>query len=235
MRFGILAPMPSELRPVVKAFGLTEGRHGTLDGRVGTAGEHEVIATTTGIGTTLATDAATRMLDRGEVDHVVVVGIAGGIGASSTIRSLVVPASVEDWPEGRALRPAPLGTLTQQGTIVTSDEYGYDPEVVAGFIARGVVAVDMETVAVAKVCVERGVPWSAVRAISDPADDESVDSDVIGLVKPDGTPDVGKSIRYLLRHPLRIPKLAALGRDATAAATVAARTAAEACAEHPSG
>ena len=38
----------------------------------------------------------------------------------------------------------------------------------------------METVAVAKVCVERGVPWSAVRAISDPADGETVDRDVLG-------------------------------------------------------
>jgi adenosylhomocysteine nucleosidase len=95
------------------------------------------------------------------------------------------------------------------------------------------VAVDMETVAIAKVCEERGTPWSAVRAISDPADDDSVDTDVIGLVKPDGSPDVGKSIRYLLRHPWRLPKLAALGRDATAAATAAAQTAAKACAEHP--
>jgi adenosylhomocysteine nucleosidase len=225
--------MPSELRPVVKAFGLEKGRRGELDGHVGTAGPHDVVATTTGIGTALAAKAATRLLDAGEVDHVVVVGIAGGIGPTSAIRTLVIPDSVEDWPEGRALRPAPLGRLPQRGTIVTSDEYGYDPDVVRAFIDRGVLAVDMETVAVAKVCDERGVPWSAVRAVSDPADDDSVNPDVMGLVKPDGSPDVGRSIRYLLRHPLRLPKLAALGRDATAAATVAAETAAKACAEHP--
>ena len=55
MRFGILAPMPSELRPVVKAFGLEKGRSGTLDGHVGRAGDADVVATTTGIGTALAT------------------------------------------------------------------------------------------------------------------------------------------------------------------------------------
>jgi adenosylhomocysteine nucleosidase len=230
MRFGVLAPMPSELRPVVKAFGLEKGRRGELDGHVGTAGRHEIIATTTGIGTELATKAATRMLDKGEVDHVVVVGIAGGM--ATDVRTLVIPEAVEDWPEGNSFVPAPLGSLTGKGIIVTSDEFGYGPEVNAEFLERGVVAVDMETVSVAKVCVERGVPWSAVRAISDPADGE-VDLDVLTLVKPDGSPDVGKSIRYLLRHPLRIPKLATLGRDATAAATVAAETAAKACAEHP--
>jgi adenosylhomocysteine nucleosidase len=232
MRFGVLAPMPSELRPVVKAFGLEKGRRAQLDGHVGTAGPHEVIATTTGIGTKLAAEATTRMLDRAEVDHVVVVGIAGGIGPTSGVGTLVVPESVEDWPDGRSHRPAPLGRLPQRGTIVTSDEYGYAPEVLAGFLDRSVVAVDMETVAVAAVCEQRGVPWSAIRAISDPADDDTVNTDLIGLVKPDGSPDVGASIRYLLRHPWRLPKLAALGRDATAAATVAARTAATACAEH---
>ena len=72
MRFGVLAPMPSELRPVVKAFGLRRGRSGSLEGHVGRAGEADVVATTTGIGTELATTAAQRMLDRGEVDHVVV-------------------------------------------------------------------------------------------------------------------------------------------------------------------
>ena len=50
-----------------------------------------MVATTTGIGTELATTAANRMLDRGEVDHVVVVGIAGGIGPSTAVPDLVIP------------------------------------------------------------------------------------------------------------------------------------------------
>lgn len=235
MRFGVLAPMPSELRPVVKAFDLHRGRHGGLDAHLGRVGEAEVVATATGIGTALATAATHRLLAAGGIDHVVVVGIAGAIGPTRAVPDLVVPEVVTDWPEGREHRPAPLGLLGGEGTIVTSDEYGYAPEVIADFIARGVVAVDMETVAVAEVCVKAGVPWSAVRAISDRADDESVNQDVIGLVKPDGSPDISQSLRYLLRHPGRLPHLAALGRDATAAARAAARAAADACAQHSVG
>ncbi len=235
MRFGVLAPMPSELRPVVKAFGLRRGRAGSLDGQVGRVGEADVVATTTGIGTELATAAARRMLDGGDVDHVVVVGIAGAIGPTSVVPDVIVPEVVVDWPELREHRPAPLGGLVGAGTIVTSDEYGYPPEVIADFIARGVVAVDMETVAVARVCVDAGVPWSAVRAISDRADDDTVDQDVISLVKPDGSPDLGRSLRYVVRHPGRISRLAALGRDASAAARAAATAAAAACAAHSVG
>lgn len=226
MRFGILAPMPSELRPVVKAFGLDKE---TLAGEVG---PHRVVAARAGIGIDRATEAAARMVDRGDVDHVVVVGIAGGLGPTSPVGALIIPEAVEDWPDARSHAPAPLGSLAGEGIIVSSDEYGYQPEVVEGFLARGVVAVDMETVAVAKVCVERGVPWSAVRVISDPADGPTVDTEVISLVDADGRPDVGRSIRYLLRHPGRVPGLLKMGRDATAAASLAARTAASAVAEH---
>lgn len=235
MRFGVLAPMPSEMRPVVKAFGLRRGRAGSLDGQVGRVGGADVVATTTGIGTELATAAARRMLDGGDVDHVVVVGIAGAIGPTSVVPDVIVPEVVVDWPELREHRPAPLGDLVGAGTIVTSDEYGYPPEVIEDFIARGVVAVDMETVAVARVCVDAGVPWSAVRAISDRADDDTVDQDVISLVKPDGSPDLGRSLRYVVRHPGRISRLAALGRDASAAARAAATAAAAACAAHSVG
>lgn len=235
MRFGVLAPMPSELRPVVKAFGLRPGRCGAVEGQVGRVGDAEVVATTSGIGTALGAAAAERLLDGALVDHVVVVGIAGGIGPSVRVADLVVPGVVADWPDGREHRAAPLGRLAASGTIVTSDEYGYGPEVVAEFIARGVLAVDMETAAVAAVCVARGVPWSAVRAVSDRADDDTVDHEVIGLVRPDGSPDLGRVVGHLARRPWRIARLAALGRDATAAARAAARAAAAACAEHSVG
>ena len=58
---------------------------------------------------------------------------------------------------------------------------------------------------------------------------------MITLVKPDGSPDLGRSLRYLIRHPGRISRLAALGRDASAAARVAATAAAAACAAHSVG
>ena len=232
MRFGILAPMPSELRPVVKAFGLEKGRSGDLDGHVGTAGGADVVATTTGIGIDLATRAVGRMLDRAEIDHVVVVGIAGGIGPSVAVGDLVIPSVVSDFPDRRGFAPAPLGDLAPSGEIVSSDEYGYPPDTLAAFIDSGVVAVDMETVAVAAVCQARGVPWSAVRAISDRADDDTVDTVTLTMVNPDGSPKVGAALRYVLRHPGKIPGLAKLARNATAAATTAARTAAKACATH---
>ena len=115
---------------------------------------------------------------------------------------------------------------------MSSDEYGYPPETLAAFIDSGVVAVDMETVAVAAACEARGVPWSAIRAVSDRADDDTVDTATLTMVNPDGSPKVGAALRHVLRHPGKVPGLARLARDATAAATTAARTAAKAVAAH---
>lgn len=195
-------------------------------GRVGNA---DVIATTTGIGTALAISATERLLDLAEFDRVMVVGIAGGVGPSVAIGDVVIPEVVVDGPNGVEYRPAPIDGPVPRGSIVTSDDFIVDPERLAHLISQGVIAVDMETGSVAAVCARRGVPWSAVRAISDRAEDG--DEEMIALANPDGSPNGPAIARYFARHPGRIPYMLKVGRGAMEAAKNAATTAAHACAQ----
>ncbi len=228
IRIGVLAPMRSELRPVVKAFALERSELGGTRVHTGVVGNAEIVATTTGIGTALAAGATERLLDLAAFDRVLVVGIAGGVGPSVGIGDVVIPEVVFDVPSGKEYRPAPISGPAPRGTIVTSDDFIVEPERLAQLIADGVVAVDMETGAVAAVCASRGCPWSAVRAISDRAEDG--DDEMVALARPDGTPN-GKAIaRYFARHPSRIPYLLTVGRGAMKAARNAAVAAADACA-----
>ena len=64
-----------------------------------------------------------------------------------------------------------------------------DPDDLAALRAQGVVSLDMETAAIAEVCEARGIPWSVFRAISDRANDGSVDDEVFHLSNQDGTPN----------------------------------------------
>lgn len=222
-RVGIIAPMPSELGPVVKRFGMTKAAEpGVVTHRV-RAGDVEVVAATCGIGTERAARTTTALLDAESLDHVMVVGIAGGIGTSH-VGDTVLPAAVRDHATGAVYSPEPLHDRAS-GTIVTSDEFLIDPTVVAALVAEGVVALDMETSAIARVSHERGVPWSAVRAISDRADDHT-DKAVLDLANADGSPNVGAGLRFLLRHPRRIPAMVRLAQGSTRAANAAAREAA---------
>jgi hypothetical protein len=63
-----------------------------------------------------------------------------------------------------------------------------------------------------------------VRALSDrPAD--HIDDEVFAMSNQDGTPNPGRVLRYVVRHPGRVPALARMGRGvrvATERATAAA-------------
>ena len=202
-RVGILAPMPSELGPAVEALGLTRrpGRgRPVFTGRVGRA---DVVAAGTGIGPELAARATARLLDDHGVDLVVVCGIAGGIEGATVLGALVTPAEVIDAADGTRFRAATLSGLELAGTIRTGDgdSYRLGPHELDHLRNEGVVGLDMETAAVARVCEPRQVPWVAFRGISDMAGDATVGEDVLTLVHPDGTVDARAAVRFFLRHP----------------------------------
>jgi adenosylhomocysteine nucleosidase len=220
MRIAILAPMPAELRPLVRPLALGPPGAGGL--RAGSLGALDLVAGTTGIGTRAAARAAEQVLAASPVDHLVVVGVAGGIGPSVGIGDLVVPERVVDLASGAEHRPTGLGEEVPRGVLATSDALLSDPSEAARLARRGIVAIDMETAAIAAVCERRGCPWSVFRAISDRADDGSTDAVIVGLVGPDGRPDLAAVARLVVTRPWRLLQLVRLGRGMTRAAGAAA-------------
>jgi adenosylhomocysteine nucleosidase len=192
-------------------------REGTLDGR-------PVVATVTGMGTQLAAQGMRRLLDAVTPARVVVVGITGAVDDETPLGTLVLPERVIDAATGREHKHELLGGGATQGAMWTTDVITTAAELPA-LRARGVVSLDMETATIALACEERGVPWSVFRVISDRATDGSVDDEVFHLSKQDGTPDPKAVMRYVLRHPGRIPQLARMGKAASAATTLAANAA----------
>src|ERR1700751_6150717 len=209
--------MPMELRPLRRRLRL----HKTGLGYAGRIGERPVVAVVSGMGMSLAHDATVRLLDAVDVEWVIVVGIAGATDNQTPIGTLVLPQLVVNGADGSKNRPTPLrvglGNMAH-GKLWSSDELLLDPALHADLRTDGVLALDMETAAVAKVCDERGVPWSVVRAISDLAGDGSVDAEIVGLSHPDGRPNFSAVTRYLVRHPGALPRLLHLANGANLAA-----------------
>jgi len=216
-----MCAMPMELRPLRRRLRLRKSELGYA----GWIGDRPVTAVITGIGTALAHAATVRLLDEVDVERVIVVGIAGAIENQTPIGALVLPELVVSGADGSGHRPTPLLVGNVHGKLWTSDELLLDPAVLADLRAHGVVALDMETAAVAKVCDEHDVPWSVVRAISDRAGDGGVDAETVGLTHPDGRPNFSAVARYLVRHPEALPRLVRLAKGAKLAAARAAETA----------
>ena len=188
----------------------------------GAAGRVEVVAALTGIGMHAGAQSAVRILDATSPDHLIVVGIAGGIGGSVAVGDLIVPELALNLDTGEAFRPTPLGDLPQRGTLASSDALLETPEEAERLKDQGVVAIDMETAAIAAVCELRGCPWSVFRAISDRADDGTTDAAILGLAGSNGNPNLAAVARFVLTKPHRIPQLVRLGRGAKAAIRIAA-------------
>ena len=216
--------MPMELRPLIRRLGLRRTRIGGGPGHTGTLDGHPVVAIVTGMGTRRAREGTARLLDATTPVLVVVVGITGAVDAETPIGALVRPERVVDGATGREHRPTPFAPGAEHGTMWTTDRLTTAAELPA-LRAQGVVALDMETAAIAQVCEAGDVPWTVVRCISDRATDGSVDEELFGLADPDGTPSGRAVARYVLRHPGRVPRLIRMGRDAASATGRAADTA----------
>jgi nucleoside phosphorylase len=228
----MLAPMVPELAPLKKKIPLERTDLG--DGaytHVGHVGDVKVVAAITGIGTKPAMEATERLLDQIQIDHLMVVGIAGGMGPTVEIGDLVIPEVVIDEATGKQYRPSVLGNAKPRGSIVTSDRFGYDDATNAKMIADGVLGLDMETSAIGAVCERRGVPWTAYRGISDRGDDDTVDIEILELAGADGSGNFKALAWYLLRKPWKIAHLKNLAKGTTLAVNAAADAAIAACAD----
>jgi nucleoside phosphorylase len=227
-RVGMLAPMVHELEPLVRDLGMDdEGDH-----HIGMVGDVEIVALVTNMGITAGAEAARKVL-RHDVDHVMVVGIAGGVDHSLAIGQVVVPEHVLDRATGRTFTPTHVGDITPRGTISCGDDLITDPATIAQWEADGVVAVEMETSGVAPVCEDAGIPWSVFRGISDFADGGLVDSGIFEMANPDGSSDPDAMQRYLAENPEKVQVLEQLAHDMRLATDAAAAAAIRACSSLP--
>ncbi len=202
----------------------TLGRR-AVTGRIGAV---DVVATTVGVGTRRATDTAERVMQTVSVPLMVVVGIAGATAPHLKVADVVVPEAAVHGPAGsRHTSTTSVAALDRNGTIHSHDELIVDIDSAGALHRQGVVAMDMETGAIAAVCERHGVEWAAFRAVSDTID-APPDKDIMTMLNSDGSPDVVASLRFIARKPHRIPHLVSLARNSAKACEAAAAAAARA-------
>jgi len=224
-RVAVLAPLRQELQAVVRAGALTQTRDDPVFSHRGSAGTWTVLATRIGMGPAVARQAAERVLASGHFDHMMVVGIAGGLDPDLRVGSVMVPSEVRLHPDGTAYRTHPLPSRIAEGRLMTTDGLFSDEAVWRPILEAGFGAVDMEAAGVAQACEQAGVAWSIYRGISDRPEENLVDQAVFGLSKPNGSIDLVALGKFLGRDPRRIRTLAHLNRCMKQASNSAARAA----------
>jgi adenosylhomocysteine nucleosidase len=125
------------------------------------------------IGKVAAATTATALIERFGVARIVFTGVAGGVGEGVEVGDIVVATDfVQHDLDASPLFPryeVPLyGRSRFDADLALASAALRGDLALAGHV---VVAVEMEGAAVAQVCHDYGVPFAAVRAISDRADD----------------------------------------------------------------
>ena len=220
-RIAFICAMPMELTPLVEKLSLTETKVGDLTVHSGTLHGREVVGIVTGMGVDLAASGTQALLDAVPVDHVVVVGITGGMENETPIGTLVLPELVVHSATGAEYRPTHLGEGTPRGKMLTTIGLTTDPDQMAELRAQGVVSLDMETAAIAHLCDERGVPWSVFRVISD-RPDSNITDELFKMSNLDMTPNQEAIDAYFAKHPDALESLSKVAEAAALAADMAA-------------
>ena len=193
-----------------KLGGVRRGKCGALTAWRGSIGENPVTVIHTGIGPAAAECAIRELLTHEKPSRVITSGFAGGLDP--------------------ALRAADTFTADFPTTLIFSKPIPLETpaEKIAAFRATGARIVDMESDVIAAACAGAGVPLTAIRGISDTADETlPVPFDVwFDTARQRARPLA--LVAHLLRHPshiapftrfiLRLPRVAAALAEAIASA-----------------
>ena len=191
-----------------------------------------VLLTWTGMGRQKAEAGVEAVLARYRPDVVVAIGFSGALAKRLRVADLLLPSELMgltgpagDGVEPSTYRPdrelldaatAALGPASQRvviGPAVTAPGVVAPPAEKQSLSRQtGALAVDMESYWVARQVAVRGIPFLAVRAISDALEDRLPPFDEI--LNADGRPRVDRLAAGLLREPAGLAAVLSLARNA---------------------
>lgn len=193
MKIGIIVAMGKELKLLLPLLEKSETiKVNDITFYQGVIGSNKVVAMQCGIGKVNAAIGTLTLINEFAPELVINTGVAGGTGAGAGIMDVVIGERIAyhdvwcgpgtEWGQAAgcpsfftsssALVALPMfdsDPTVRKGLIASGDIFVSRPEEVARFreLYPDVMAVDMESAAIAQVCYLRGVPFFVMRVISD--------------------------------------------------------------------
>ncbi len=150
----------------------------------------------------MAQDGATLLLS---------VGTAGGLAPGLPPGTVINADGV--WTPDRVFACAPFAAPGRPGLIATVDTVLADARDKRALFERsGALAVDMESVGVARAALDAGIPFAVLRVIADPAE-RTLPKATLTALDENGGIRLGAVFASILRDPRQIGGLIRVGRD----------------------
>ena len=162
-------------------------------------------------------------LDSSTFRGVISFGVAGGLDPALKSGDIVVATEVlagdTRWLAGSALNEELIANIALGRRRVVRGGLAGVEQVIAGISKKaalwsetGAAAVDMESHIAAAYAADAGLPFAALRVISDPAN-RALPALARNAIKPNGDIDLRKVLRGVARNPLTLRSLVSTGID----------------------
>jgi adenosylhomocysteine nucleosidase len=213
---GLIAAMPQESKALLRCIKRWKSTTvGPFRGALFQLMDRDCLLVTSGMGLMRAMDAACALLAATSPTLLISFGIAGAVNADLQIGDVVVARSSCMLEKGLPGKSQPLASLSDsawnaaarilqpegahlvQGTAITTCGSQVTPQKL-GEIANPVL--EMETVGIAQIAAEKGIPLLSIRSISD--DPQSpIPLDLEAVMDDEYNFRIGEMIKTVLRHP----------------------------------
>lgn len=161
--------------------------------------------------------------DPKSIRGIVSFGVAGGLNPALKSGDIVIASRIvtanRRWSTEASLTEDLVALPMKRGRSIVSGVLAGVEAVVLGQVGKealrattGADAVDMESHIAARYAEYNGLPFAAVRVISDPSH-RALPQITMNAIKPNGNVDVWKVMRGIARDPRTIPHLISTGRD----------------------
>jgi adenosylhomocysteine nucleosidase len=157
-----------------------------------------------------------------QAECLVSFGIAGALAPNLKSGDIILSTAVIDddrtWLSSESLRPQ-ISDLAQQLGAFEGAVLGAQIVVATkadkqrAWRQTGAIAVDLESVVVARAAAALGIPFVVLRAIADPASRELPPAALLPLTA-DGKPAIGQVLASVMRRPQQLPTLFGVAREA---------------------
>ena len=163
------------------------------------------------------------VFDPTTIRGVISFGVAGGLDPALKSGDVVVATEVlagdARWLAGLTLNEDLIASVGLGGRRIVRGRLAGAEEVVAGRHLKaalhsetGAAAVDMESHIAADYAAKAGLPFAALRVVSDPAH-RALPPLAMAAIKPNGDIDLRKIVRGVVRNPLTLRDLVSTGID----------------------
>jgi len=229
MRLAIFSAFPQEIRPLVKNLNAARISK-TLPFPLFLAphASGEVIVVLTGMGTHNAEASLNYVVREHSPSIILSSGFGGALYDDAAIGELIWASKVLlvndgiretlDLPDRNQLFSRLSRKLTiQEGSFVTLERWMKKPEIKHALSRPPPFPVcDMETFPLAKVSLARGLPFVAIRSITDRSHEE-IPPELLCVSDESGNYRLSRALNVLLGKPSLIPRAIALGRNSAIA------------------